>query len=369
MPVSPVGNTCRDTADANSEVALLALHEQLHEKELRLTDVQLEALSSAHQLQQLQDTITRMRSEMQSLRVDNDRLNRLVKTGQLKPPDNYNKSAATETTDGRTPLNQVTSHQKLSSDLDDLSFTVKSLDVFANDHTKFNSCQPVTLSIRLMSMADSTEILIGRLRLDTKLSWDMLSDMATEQFKQYLTHLDPTKSLGLNADSICNFSIGDLVFGKGMVIPDLLPCGYLVGDNTNITITLNGAEQNSVDSLAFDTLVPKTVLQRYVSLLVEHRRIILCGSSGTGKTYMARRFAEYLIVRSGWALEADSVATFSVDSKSGRELRPYLSSVSDKCEQNAADVPKVIIIDGLHHISSPLSDAFNGFLNVDCKAR
>jgi len=25
-----------------------------------------------------------------------------------------------------------------------------------------------------------------------------------------------------------------------MVIPDLLPCGYLVGDNTNITITLNG---------------------------------------------------------------------------------------------------------------------------------
>jgi len=26
----------------------------------------------------------------------------------------------------------------------------------------------------------------------------------------------------------------------GMVIPDLLPCGYLVGDNTNITITLNG---------------------------------------------------------------------------------------------------------------------------------
>jgi len=27
---------------------------------------------------------------------------------------------------------------------------------------------------------------------------------------------------------------------QGMVIPDLLPCGYLVGDNTSITITLNG---------------------------------------------------------------------------------------------------------------------------------
>jgi len=73
--------------------------------------------------------------------------------------------------------------------------------------------------------------------------------------------------------------------------------------------------------------------------------------------------------RSGCQLQADSIATFSVDSKSGRELRPYLTSVTDKCEQNAADLPKVIVIDGLHHISSPLSDAFNGFLNVDCKSR
>jgi len=40
---------------------MVALQEQLHEKELRLTDVQLEALSSAHQLQQLQDTINRMK--------------------------------------------------------------------------------------------------------------------------------------------------------------------------------------------------------------------------------------------------------------------------------------------------------------------
>ena len=75
------------------------------------------------------------------------------------------------------------------------------------------------------------------------------------------------------------------------------------------------------------------------------------------------------VCRSGWQLELDSIATFSVDSKSGRELRPYLSSVTDKCEQNASDLPKVIIIDGLHHISSPLSDAFNGFLNVDHKSR
>ena len=60
---------------------------------------------------------------------------------------------------------------------------------------------------------------------------------------------------------------------------------------------ITGAEQNSVDSLAFDTLVPKSILQRYISLLLDHRRIIVSGSSGTGKSYMARRFAEHLIIR------------------------------------------------------------------------
>jgi len=75
------------------------------------------------------------------------------------------------------------------------------------------------------------------------------------------------------------------------------------------------------------------------------------------------------VCRSGWKLDADSIATFSVDSKSGRELRPYLTSVTEKCEQQTADLPKVIIIDGLHHISSPLSDAFDGFLTVDYKSR
>jgi len=48
-------------AGGSSEAAVLALQEQLHEKDMRLTDVQLEALSSAHQLQQMQDTINRMK--------------------------------------------------------------------------------------------------------------------------------------------------------------------------------------------------------------------------------------------------------------------------------------------------------------------
>jgi len=77
----------------------------------------------------------------------------------------------------------------------------------------------------------------------------------------------------------------------------MLTCSCFLGKVSVIDCVFVGAEQHSVDSLAFDTLVPKSILQRYISLLLDHRRIILCGSGGTGKTYMARRFAEHLIVR------------------------------------------------------------------------
>jgi len=54
--------------------------------------------------------------------------------------------------------------------------------------------------------------------------------------------------------------------------------------------------EQCVDSLAFDTLVPKQILQNYVSLLTKHRRVIFCGPTGTGKTYLARKLAEHLVM-------------------------------------------------------------------------
>jgi len=59
-----------------------------------------------------------------------------------------------------------------------------------------------------------------------------------------------------------------------------------------------GAEVDSVDALSFETLIPKNIVERYVSLLIDHRRLILCGPTGTGKTYLASRLAQHLVRRS-----------------------------------------------------------------------
>jgi len=46
---------------ASNEESVLELQQQLHEKDMKLTDIRLEALSSAHQLEHLRDTMNQMK--------------------------------------------------------------------------------------------------------------------------------------------------------------------------------------------------------------------------------------------------------------------------------------------------------------------
>ena len=53
-----------------------------------------------------------------------------------------------------------------------------------------------------------------------------------------------------------------------------------------------------MDSLVFETMIPKPMTQHYISLLLKHRRLVMSGPSGTGKTYLAQRLAQYALQRS-----------------------------------------------------------------------
>ena len=55
--------------DEVDDEGISLLQQQLREKELRLTDVQLEALSSAHRLQQMQDAMKRLRVSTTALTI------------------------------------------------------------------------------------------------------------------------------------------------------------------------------------------------------------------------------------------------------------------------------------------------------------
>jgi len=59
-----------------------------------------------------------------------------------------------------------------------------------------------------------------------------------------------------------------------------------------------GENDDSMDQLSFETLISTTLLARYMSVLMQYRRLVVCGPSGTGKTHLALALARSVVRRS-----------------------------------------------------------------------
>ncbi|XP_030644236.1 neuron navigator 2 [Chanos chanos] len=344
-----------ECTDSEAET-VMQLRSELRDKEMKLTDIRLEALSSAHQLDQLRESMNRMQNEIEKLRAENDRL-KMDSHGSCS--NSTSQTSASPSPVG--PALSVAESTSLDMLLED-----------SGDGCSRKEGQHVKIVVSLdenpkwKEECRPRQFLIGCIGVSGKTKWDVLDGVVRRLFKEYIIHVDPESQLGLNSDSVLGYSIGEIHRTNGVDTPELLPCGYLVGDSDTISVRLKGVSENSLDSLVFETLVPKPVLQRYISQLQEHRRIIFSGPSGTGKTFLANRLAEYMVQWEGHELTDGVIATFNVDHKSSKELRQYLSNLADQCNSSsqALDMPLVVILDNMHHVSS-LGDVFNGLLS--CK--
>ncbi|XP_061570650.1 LOW QUALITY PROTEIN: neuron navigator 3 [Cololabis saira] len=365
---SPSTTELCECTEAEAET-ILQLKNELREKELKLTDIRLEALSSAHHLDQIREAMNRMQNEIEVLKAENDRLK---SSGNATPTATPVKTARPPSETSST--SSSSSRQSLGLSLNNLNISDTMMsDIMLDDYegNLRKEGRSVRIVVSISSGPNTTkgkrlEYLIGSIGVSGKTKWDVLDGVIRRLFKEYVFRVDPTTSLGLSSDSIISYRMGEVVRSHASEVPELLPCGYLVGDNNIIKINLKGMKENSIDSLVFDTLIPKPIIQRYLNLLMEHRRIILSGPSGTGKSFLAAKLAEYIISQTGQVVTETNVASFNVDQNSSKDLRQYLSTLAEQCnsDETEVDLPTVVILDNLHHIGS-LSDIFNGFLN--CK--
>ncbi|CAB1424322.1 unnamed protein product [Pleuronectes platessa] len=368
------------TEEGDEEAAVSDLRSELWVKERELTDIRLEALNSAHQLEQLRDAMNNMQSTVENLKAENDHL----KTGEVP---GSGPTSSTSTPSGLASLLGPSLRQPMSMPLTK-SFSLslndcKDPDTSSVDRMSVSSSRDEVCARVLVGIGDQAEVskqpqehYLGSVLVSAKTDWTCLDSLIAKIFKDYLTQVDPTASLGLSCDSLhtCQLTQGvQRVIGGDK--PQASPYRCLSSGSARIIVTLKGLREKCVDSLVFETLIPKPMMLHYISLLLKHRRLVLSGPSGTGKTYLAQRLAHHLLQRSRMdSSEADQetcvlgrtpAATFNMHRQTQKELQLYLSNFANQIDrETGGEMPLVVIIDD---ISDPaaITELVNGALT--CK--
>ncbi|MBN3293043.1 NAV1 protein, partial [Polypterus senegalus] len=375
-PLSPASSVIPEVKEEpeNEEKVVSELRSELWEKEMKLTDIRLEALNSAHQLEQLQEAMNNMQMTVENLKAENDQL----KTGTSLVPSLASTSSLSQP-QGLTTLLTPSPWQSMSLPL------TQSFSLSLNDctDTELSPMDAASLSSqkdenRLRVVVRVTdhhvfrdevkqqEFFIGCVKFSSKSDWSFLDSLVCQVFRDYIKKVDPSSTLGLSSDSIYSYSINHGRRVLGADVPEMMPYRCMGKGTSFVAVVLKGLKEKCVDSLVFETLIPKPMMQHYISLLLKHRRLVLSGPSGTGKTYLTTRLAEYLVERSGRDITEGIAVTYNMHKQSCKDLQLYLSNLANQIdrETSTGEVPLVVILDDLNDAGS-ISELVNGALT--CK--
>ncbi|KAL7859474.1 hypothetical protein SRHO_G00146210 [Serrasalmus rhombeus] len=360
----------------SEEKVVSELRSELWEKEMKLTDIRLEALNSAHQLEQLREAMNNMQLTVENLKAENDQL----KTGSA--PQSLVLPCVLPTSSTSQPSGLAS--MLGSGHLTTATNLARSFSLSLNECSEPNNVPMEVMSLSsprgevrlrvVVCMADQPlsrervkqDFYIGSGRIDSNTDWATLDTVITTTFQDYISQVDPSTSMGLSVDSIHSYSINQVRRELGDESPDSLPSYFLNKGPGHITVTLKGFKEKCVDSLVFETLIPKPMMQHYISLLLKHRRLILSGPSGTGKTHLTSRLADYLLEKTGHEGAPGHVVTFNMHQQTCKELQLYLSNLANQIDHDcsAEDIPLVIVLDDVSDAAS-ISELVNSALT--CK--
>ncbi|XP_067414302.1 neuron navigator 2 isoform X10 [Emydura macquarii macquarii] len=234
LRVSHSNSLISECTDSEAET-VMQLRNELRDKEMKLTDIRLEALSSAHQLDQLREAMNRMQSEIEKLKAENDRLKSENHGSCSRAQSQVSISSSPRQSMG---LSQHSLNLTESTSLDML------LDDAGDGCTRKEGGRHVKIVVNFQDEMKWKEdsrprlFLIGCIGVSGKTKWDVLDGVVRRLFKEYIIHVDPVSQLGLNSDSVLGYNIGEIKRTNSAETPELLPCGYLVGENNTISVTI-----------------------------------------------------------------------------------------------------------------------------------
>ena len=326
-----------DDEESEPEI-VIELKKQLIEKDTLLTETRLEALSSVHQLESLKETVNKMKTELTTLRQDNEKLQTQV----------VNKSLGSSESSLNTSNNELDAEKRVSVAISETSILggPSTLDMSGTTDPSNQDSKSVSLVVSLSPTNPKQVLKIGTIAAGGKLSWKLLDSLVERLFSEYIMLVDPVANLGLSSESLNNYQLGEVSRKIHDQEPELLPYGYIIGDIRSISINLHVSDLNGgVDALAFETLIPKSIIQRYISLAKEHKHVIICGPPSTGKTYIAEKIAEFLSRSKESTGTSPRIDSFTLQRENVGELNNFLN----KFKGREGSLPHVIILNNLQH--------------------
>ncbi|VDO85745.1 unnamed protein product [Heligmosomoides polygyrus] len=235
------------------------MKKKLEDRDVALTDIRLDALDKAREVDILRETVNRLKHENKQLKSDMSRL--LAGRGSRA-----SSQASIPMLGDEDPVYDAPPTSSSGS------YSSKR-KCRKNGSSGCNSVK-VTVNVDLRgtisnAICPDNEIIIGFLAIPGKeVTWEELDQQIFTLFEAYIARIDPDHHLGLH----CTESV----------------IGYQMG-----------AAQHAVDSLVLECLFPRTMLEQLLKFLLSHRRLVLSGATGIGKSNLARQLAAYLSVRIG----------------------------------------------------------------------
>jgi len=329
------------------------LQQQLIRKDNLLTESRLEALSSAHQLHTLRETVSKLRIEMSTIRAENEKLyQERIPAGfspvEVSPKKNYTRESS------KGVLNHTPSRSP-ARDINSCAFVDRKgcslLQISCSIETDLDEVL-VPVSVISSGHLQRPEVKIGHVTISRNSSWIYLDDCLRGLVKTYLASLDPDNSLELSNQSMVCYQCGNIRRVFKNPEPDRRPS--LLPD-TRIWVSFRGGtDRGSLEDLSFTTLIPKTTIKHYISTISKYQRAVIVGHPKVGKTFLATKLAEYLVLKSGEELTPDSISVFWANKATAQQCSDFVSKISKIDNPDNVRNPSVIILENIHSQGSKI---------------
>ncbi|VDN05769.1 unnamed protein product [Thelazia callipaeda] len=339
--LKPISGSSSRLDELEAVPQVVELKKQLEDKDSALTDVRLDALDKAREVDILKETINRLKNENKILKQNYTILER-----RMRAESRASSQQSLPTVSDECPVYEVPpaggERCLLSNGSNTLKVTV-SVDVSG--------------LLRPRSLAG--EVSIGFIALPSvTTTWKNFDDELFRLFDDYMGKIDSNRALELNGrESIIGYEFGDFIRDvETNSAPSPMPADVII-HTFDIRIYLRGVTQRSMDGLVMDCLFPRSTVELLLEAVLQTRRLVLFGATGIGKSNLARLLAQYLCVKVGGTPQNTIVDIKISENDNDRNLAQAQKHLESLLRSTK---PVIILLDNIQrHRIAFLSSSFN----------